>query len=149
MVEGGSDDGDVVGITPPRSRAVHGGGTLRSESLRHPSGVIVLHAVGELDDPEADELTADVRAWLDEGVEVLLDLSHVSFVGSGGIAALLAANRVATERRTSLRLVCGDSRPVRRALQISGTLPAFDVIDPLPAEENGRGAALFAVPDRT
>jgi anti-anti-sigma factor len=149
MVEGGPDDGDVASVPPRRSGAEYGGGTLRSEFVRHPSGMIVLHAVGELDVPEADELTADLGAWLDDGVEVLLDLSQVTFVGSGGLAALLAANRAATERQTTLRLLCGDSRPVRRALQVSGTLTAFDVIDPRPADGTGQGAALFAVPGET
>lgn len=147
MVDARTDDGSVARFRSPRSGAGYGEGLLRAELVRHPSGVVVVHVAGELDDPEAAELVADLGVWFDAGSEVLLDLSEVSVVGSGGIAALLLAHRRATGRGATLRLACGDSRAVRRALQITGTLTAFDVVDARPRPGSGRTAALFAVPD--
>lgn len=148
MVDARIGDGAAARSRSPRSGADYGGGVLRAELVRHPSGTVVVHAVGELDDPEADALATDLCVWLDAGSEILLDLSRITFVGSGGVAALLRAQRRATERSAILRLSCGSSRPIRRALQITGTLTTFDVVDPRPQTGTGRSGALFAVPDR-
>ena len=60
----------------------------------------------------------------------MLDLSDVTFLGSAGLAVLVAKDG-ATPAGTSLRLVCG-SRIVTRALEATGLLTLFDVADGVP-----------------
>ena len=69
----------------------------------------------------------------------MLDLSDVTFLGSAGLAVLVAAKDAADARGHTLRLVCG-SRIVTRALEATGLLTLFDVADGVPQ-------ALGPVPD--
>ena len=61
----------------------------------------------------------------------MLDLSDVTFLGSAGLAVLVAAKDAADARGNTLRLVCG-SRIVTRALEATGLLTLFDVADGVP-----------------
>jgi len=97
----------------------------------HGSGATVVHVVGEI-----DTLTAPLlRSQLDEQIAVVpllvLDLSDVTFLGSAGLAVLVAAKDDADRRGHRLRLVCG-SRIVTRALQATGLLTLFDIADGVP-----------------
>ncbi|HEX5811931.1 MAG TPA: STAS domain-containing protein, partial [Pseudonocardia sp.] len=99
--------------------------------VRHGDDATVVHVVGEI-----DTLTAPVlRAQLDEHIPVVpllvLDLSDVTFLGSAGLAVLVAAKDGADARGHTLRLVCG-SRIVTRALEATGLLTLFDVADGVP-----------------
>ena len=82
--------------------------------------------------PTADH---DLRAQLDEHLTtvplLVLDLSDVTFLGSAGLAVLVAAKDSADARGHTLRLVCG-SRIVTRALEATGLLTLFEVADGVP-----------------
>lgn len=104
------------------------GEVIRFDVVEHGEGARVVHVVGEV-----DTLTAPLlRAQLDEQIAaaslVVLDLSDVSFLGSAGLAVLVAAKDDAERREHRLRLVCG-SRIVTRALQATGLLGLFDTAD--------------------
>ena len=88
----------------------------------------VINVVGEV-----DTLTAPVlRSRLDEHVGevelLVLDLSEVTFLGSAGLAVLVAAKDEADRYNHRLRLVPG-SRIVVRALEATGLLTLFDIAD--------------------
>lgn len=119
---------------------------LRIEQIEHPSGTVVLHASGEIDTDTAPELGAEVGAWCDTAPRVLLDLSGVTFLGSAGLSVLLET-RDMLEGATTLQLRCGQSRAVRRALQVTGTMELFDVVDRIPEESETPVRRLFSVPD--
>jgi anti-sigma B factor antagonist len=107
------------------------GEVVRFDVVQHGSDATVVHVVGEI-----DTLTAPVlRAQLDEHLPVVpllvLDLSDVTFLGSAGLAVLVAAKDSADARGHTLRLVCG-SRIVVRALEATGLLTLFDVADGVP-----------------
>jgi anti-sigma B factor antagonist len=107
------------------------GEVVRFDVVPHGEDARVVHVVGEI-----DTLTAPVlRAQLDEhlpAVQLLvLDMSQVTFLGSAGLAVLVAAKDDADRRRNRLRLVCG-SRIVTRALEATGLLTLFDVADTVP-----------------
>ena len=123
-----------------RSRA------LRLEQVEHPSGAVVLHAAGEIDTETAPELGVEVGVWCDTAPHVLLDLSGVTFLGSAGLSVLLET-RDLLEGGTRLQLRCGASRAVRRALQVTGTMELFDVVDRIPEESETPVRRLFSVPD--
>lgn len=62
---------------------------------------------------------------------VLVDLSAVSFLNAGGLAALAEARERADAAGVRLALRCGHQRAVLRPLQITGLLELFD-LDPAP-----------------
>jgi anti-sigma B factor antagonist len=116
---GGSDDADEIGEV------------IRFDVVSHGDDARVMHVVGEI-----DTLTAPVlRSRLDEQVAavplLVLDLSDVTFLGSAGLAVLVAAKDDADRRRHTLRLVPG-SRIVTRALEATGLLGLFEVADGVP-----------------
>lgn len=107
------------------------GEVIRFDVVGHGDRAVVVHVVGEI-----DTLTAPLlRDRLDEQVAaaelVVLDLSDVTFLGSAGLAVLVAAKDEADRREHRLRLVCG-SRIVTRALQATGLLGLFDTADGVP-----------------
>ena len=115
----------------PAEEAGEVGEVVRFDVVRHGEEATVVHVVGEI-----DTLTAPVlRAQLDEHLPVVpllvLDLSDVTFLGSAGLAVLVAAKDAADARSHTLRLVCG-SRIVVRALEATGLLTLFDVADGVP-----------------
>jgi len=88
----------------------------------------VINVVGEI-----DTLTAPVlRTRLDEHIGevdlLVLDLSEVTFLGSAGLAVLVAAKDEADRHNHRFRLVPG-SRIVVRALEATGLLTLFDLAD--------------------
>jgi anti-anti-sigma factor len=128
---------------PPGARRT---GALRLEAVEHPSGAVVLHAAGEIDTETAPELGAEVGTWCETAPQVLLDLSGVTFLGSAGLSVLLET-RDMLDGDTVLQLRCGSSRAVRRALQVTGTMELFDVVDRIPEESETPVRSLFSVPD--
>jgi anti-sigma B factor antagonist len=112
----------------PADEAGDVGEVVRFDVVTHGTDATVVHVVGEI-----DTLTAPVlRAQLDEHIPtvplLVLDLSDVTFLGSAGLAVLVAAKDAADARGHTLRLVCG-SRIVIRALEATGLLTLFDVAD--------------------
>ncbi|TCK24418.1 STAS domain-containing protein [Pseudonocardia endophytica] len=141
MTEPSDEKPDVVPeVVERRSSA------LRLDQVEHPTGAVVLHAVGEIDTDTAPELGAEVGVWCDTAPQVLLDLSGVTFLGSAGLSVLLET-RDMIEDGTRFQLRCGSSRAVRRALQVTGTMELFDVVDRIPEESDAPARALFSVPD--
>ena len=121
----------------PAEEAGEVGEVVRFDVVRHGDDATVVHVVGEI-----DTLTAPVlRAQLDEHLPVVpllvLDLSDVTFLGSAGLAVLVAAKDAADARSHTLRLVCG-SRIVVRALEATGLLTLFDVADGVPEALSSR-----------
>ena len=91
----------------------------------------VLHVVGEIDTLTAPLLRAQLDAQTG-GIRLLvLDLTDVTFLGSAGLAVLVAAKDEAEVRGFRLRIVPG-SRIVVRALQATGLLGLFEIADDVP-----------------
>jgi anti-sigma B factor antagonist len=115
--------------TPDESDDI--GEVIRFDVVSHGPDARVVHVVGEI-----DTLTAPVlRTRLDEQVAavplLVLDLTDVTFLGSAGLAVLVAAKDEADRRRHTLRLVPG-SRIVTRALEATGLLGIFDIAEGVP-----------------
>ncbi|MCF7553353.1 MULTISPECIES: STAS domain-containing protein [Pseudonocardia] len=89
---------------------------------------LVAHVRGEIDTLTAPLLRTELDARLPAAPLVVLDLSGVTFLGSAGLAVLVAAKDQVDRSGHSLKLVCG-SRIVTRALQATGLLGLFDVAD--------------------
>ncbi|GAA4558023.1 STAS domain-containing protein [Pseudonocardia xishanensis] len=89
---------------------------------------LVAHVRGEIDTLTAPLLRTELDSRIPEAPLVVLDLSGVTFLGSAGLAVLVAAKDQVERAGHTLRLVCG-SRIVTRALEATGLLGLFDVAD--------------------
>jgi anti-sigma B factor antagonist len=107
------------------------GEVVRFDVVGYGDRASVLHVVGEIDTLTAPLLRAQLDGQI-AGVPLLvLDLTEVTFLGSAGLAVLVAAKDEAETRDHRLRIVPG-SRIVVRALQATGLLGIFDIADDVP-----------------
>jgi anti-sigma B factor antagonist len=101
---------------------------VRFDVVEHGEGARVLHVVGEVDTLTAPVLRTRLDEHLAEVELLVLDLTDVTFLGSAGLAVLVAAKDEADRFGHRLRLVPG-SRIVVRALEATGLLTLFDLAD--------------------
>jgi anti-sigma B factor antagonist len=101
---------------------------VRFEVVEHGDGARVLHVVGEVDTLTAPILRTRLDEHLAEVELLVLDLGDVTFLGSAGLAVLVAARDEAERLSHRLRLVPG-SRIVVRALEATGLLGLFELSD--------------------
>lgn len=78
-----------------------------------------LSVTGELDMLTGPILEDRARALLGERPELIIDLCAVTFLGSGGLHALLNTEQRARAADGRLLVVTGEQRAVRRALAIA------------------------------
>jgi anti-sigma B factor antagonist len=107
------------------------GEVVRFDVVGHGDGVRVMHVVGEIDTLTAPVLRDRVYEQLADVSLLVLDLTDVTFLGSAGLAVLVAAKDEAEQRQCRLRLVPG-SRIVTRALEATGLLALFEIADGVP-----------------
>ncbi|PGH43716.1 anti-anti-sigma factor [Micromonospora sediminicola] len=88
------------------------------------------------------ENVAGVRAPL-----VVVHLAEVTFFGAHGTEALVRARRLLTERGGKL-VLHRPSRAVRRVLDVTGTLPGFEIVTRLPPDGVDQRPARPVAPDR-
>jgi anti-sigma B factor antagonist len=116
---GGSDDAEEIGEV------------VRFDVVGHGQDARVMHVVGEIDTLTAPILRGRLDEQLAETPLLVLDLTEVTFLGSAGLAVLVAAKDDAARRRHTLRIVPG-SRIVMRALEATGLLGLFDIAEGVP-----------------
>jgi anti-sigma B factor antagonist len=93
----------------------------------------VVHAVGEVDMSNAQELLSRVLGACDEISEptpLVVDLTGITFFGSNGVSVLLQVHQRCQDQRTPLRIVAA-SRVVLRTLRICGLDSVRDIQDSL------------------
>jgi anti-sigma B factor antagonist len=88
--------------------------------------VTVVSPVGDVDTATAGPLRAAIGEQVAAGAKhVVLDLSGVDFMGSAGLALLIAEREAAISREGELRLA-GVPRTAGRALSLTGLTELFD-----------------------
>ena len=88
--------------------------------------VVVLHVAGEIDLLTANLLGERVREQFVPGNRVLvLDLTGVSFMGSSGLAEIVAASQAEAAKL----VLVATNRAVLRPLEATGLLPMLTVYD--------------------
>jgi anti-sigma B factor antagonist len=107
------------------------GEVIRFDVVGHGAEARVVHVVGEIDTLTAPLLRAQLDGQIPTNPLLVLDLTEVTFLGSAGLAVLVAAKDEAELRDHRLRIVPG-SRIVVRALQATGLLNIFDIADGVP-----------------
>ncbi len=92
-------------------------------------GTRVISLAGELDMVTAPELSALIDSELDAAAAnhcLVIDMTELAFIGSSGLAALLAARGQAARCGVTLRLVC-TSTAVLRPLTVTGLAAQFSI----------------------
>ncbi|MEJ2863535.1 STAS domain-containing protein [Actinomycetospora flava] len=88
--------------------------------------IAVVRPVGDVDTATASPLRAAIQEQVTAGARhVVLDLSGVEFMGSAGLALLIAEREAAIAREGELRLA-GVPRTAGRALSLTGLTELFD-----------------------
>ncbi|GAA4892954.1 STAS domain-containing protein [Actinomycetospora straminea] len=88
--------------------------------------VAVVRPVGDIDTATAGPLRSTIQEQVAAGAQhVVLDLSGVDFMGSAGLALLIAEREAAIAREGELRLA-GVPRTAGRALSLTGLTELFD-----------------------
>ena len=88
--------------------------------------VAVVRPVGDVDTATTSPLRTAIQQQVQAGARhVVLDLSGVEFMGSAGLALLIAEREAAIAREGELRLA-GVPRTAGRALSLTGLTELFD-----------------------
>ena len=103
-------------------------------------GTHVVAPSGEIDALTAPQLGRKLLAIAEEGNDVVVDLSRVTFMDSTGIGVLLNAVRRLTSRRAELALVCPTER-VLRPFEITGLTGRLKIFKTREAALNELAAA--------
>lgn len=116
---------------------------LHQVTFSRTSSATVATIVGEVDISNAPELRAAITETIrtTTAPAVVLDLCGVTFLGSPGLAALIAADAQAAARGVQLGVVTGGNRVVLRPLQITGldiSIPMTETLTELEATLAGR-----------
>lgn len=121
----------AIPIPPPAPRAERGAFDIKV--IRPYFGAVMVRISGALDADSTAELASVLGTWAHRRFPVLvLDLSEVDFLDSAGLSVLADIHVRTVRENTTLRIVTGDNRVVRRALAGSGLDHALNV-SPLPS----------------
>lgn len=82
--------------------------------------------VDELDASNAGEFKRDIAPVLQNSTRLVLDLSHLNFVDSSGLGAMLSCLRQLTAKSGDLKL-CGMSKQVRALFELVRMHRIFDI----------------------
>jgi anti-sigma B factor antagonist len=110
--------------------------------LSHSADTTIAAVVGEVDISSAPALRAAITQAIQTTTAafVVIDLRGVTFLGSPGLAALIAANAQAAARGMRLGVVTGGNRVVLRPLQITGldmSMPIHETLTELEVALTG------------
>jgi anti-sigma B factor antagonist len=104
-------------------------------------GVELVLVEGEVDIASASRLITVLNSSVAEAIKsVIVDLSHVGFMDSTGLALLINAHRRLTLRRKGFAVVCPPG-PLRRVFEITDMIETLHVC---PDRESAARASLMA-----
>jgi anti-sigma B factor antagonist len=113
-------------------------------SLITAARTIVIPTPAEIDDGNADEVSARLSAAVSSGSAVIIaDLTGTTFCSTAGIQALVRASGHAAERDAALRLVVSPSGHVHRVLSICGLDSVLACYPSLGAAMGGEAAVAW------
>jgi anti-sigma B factor antagonist len=102
-------------------------------------GIELVLVEGEVDIASASRLITVLNSSVADAIKsVIVDLSHVGFMDSTGLALLINANRRLTLRRKGFAVICPPG-PLRRVFEITDMIETLHVC---PDHESAARAAL-------
>jgi len=101
--------------------------------------VQIFRLTGSLDVATSPTLRAALlEAAGHEGHSLIVDLTHLEFLDSTGLGALIGAHRRASEQKGSLRIVAPEGQ-ILRLLRITGLLDVLGVYPTVESAVSGEG----------
>ena len=111
----------------------------------HGGDAIVYRLRGSLDIATSPSMRAALIEAADEGKhDIVVDLSHLEFLDSTGLGALMGAHRRALEHGGRVRLIVGEG-PIQRLLTITGLMRVFAVYGSLDCALNDRDRLVASI----
>jgi anti-anti-sigma factor len=108
---------------------------IRSE---HDGDAIVYRLGGSLDLATSPSLRAALMEAADDGKhDIIVDCSHLEFLDSSGLGALIGAHRRALEHGGRVRLIVNEG-PIQRLLTITGLMTVLAVYSSVDAALDDR-----------
>lgn len=95
-------------------------------------GTVVVALAGEIDLQHSPGVRRQLMELMFERRDVLVDLAHVAYIDSSGIASLVEAYQMARKNATRFVLVAV-SQPVLRVLQLARLDKVFTLADTVDA----------------
>ncbi|GAA2021466.1 anti-sigma factor antagonist [Catenulispora yoronensis] len=86
---------------------------------------LIVTVAGDVDLAIYPRLRTEAQTWADNGTDVVMDCSGVTFMDSMGIRVLIQLRRAITDAGHTLALV-GPSQPVVRVLELAGIQDLFE-----------------------
>jgi anti-sigma B factor antagonist len=106
---------------------------LRLSTSQH-HGTVTVTVAGELDVATSPDLKSHLdRVLLAEPSQVIIHLSHCSFIDAGGLGTLVAFKNRAKLRQTGL-LLSGIPARMLRLMQLIGLDRGFEILPPMAGE---------------
>lgn len=111
----------------------------------HGGDAMIYRLRGSLDFATAPSLRAALIEAANEGKhDIIVDLSHLEFLDSTGLGALIGAHRRALENGGRVRLIVADGT-IQRLLTITGLMRTFAVYASLDAALNDRDRLVASI----
>lgn len=111
----------------------------------HGGEAMIYRLRDSLDLETAPSLRAALLEAANEGKhDILVDLSHLEFLDSTGLGALIGAHKRASENGGQVRLVVG-AGPIQRLLTITGLMRVFAVYASLDAALDDRDRLVASI----
>jgi anti-sigma B factor antagonist len=108
----------------------------------HVAGIApaVVEMPAEIDVTNSEQVTGALNAALASGVTVVIaDMTSTVFCDSSGVRTLLHAHLEAQAHNARFRLAMPPDSPVRRVLQLTGTLQVIPIYPAVPEAVRGDG----------
>ncbi len=110
----------------PDDRTSRSPGRMRAFVVHPRPDTVVVRVTGDVDAATSGELAKLALPALATAATAVMDLGDVDFLSVDGLELLAQARKRAASLDTDLFLVV-DSTPVRRALEVSGLTPRFQI----------------------
>jgi anti-sigma B factor antagonist len=106
---------------------------LKIAPIRYPGGVFLLVVSGAIDAQTFERLQEKFRELFEqESYRIIVDMTKVEFINSGGIGVLTNATQTARAKRGNV-ILAGISGKVKQVFDILGITTLFTVMDSVPA----------------
>lgn len=100
--------------------------------------VIRIRLEGEINSVSSGSLQARLLPYVSEGVQILIDLSEVSYISSAGLRTLLIVHRQAQQQNAGITLV-GLTEEVKFVMSATGFLDFLTIGTDVAPEQNPVG----------
>jgi len=105
---------------------------------RFEGGALVIALAGDVDLEQSPKAREILLAGLEQGIDILVEMSGVTYIDSSGVASLVEAFQLAKQKGRSFALVSVNPAALR-VLQLARLDKVFVIHETLPESTDGAG----------